>query len=74
MNKLWKLKMSSLKTPLLNFGIRLFSEKFQQFSPKDFSFYIETYGCVMNEADSQTVISILEEKGFNQTNSFLHVN
>ncbi|MCX6332762.1 MAG: tRNA (N6-isopentenyl adenosine(37)-C2)-methylthiotransferase MiaB [Bacteroidia bacterium] len=29
--------------------------------------YIETYGCQMNVADSEVVISILEEKGFKHT-------
>ena len=29
--------------------------------------YIETYGCQMNVADSEVVISILEDKGFKHT-------
>ncbi len=29
--------------------------------------YIETYGCQMNVADSEVVISILEENGFRHT-------
>ena len=30
-------------------------------------FYIETYGCQMNVADSEVVAAILEDKGYQRT-------
>lgn len=34
------------------------------------SFYIESYGCAMNFADSEVVASILQQNGFGATNNF----
>jgi tRNA-2-methylthio-N6-dimethylallyladenosine synthase len=41
-------------------------------APKEYSkrFYIESYGCAMNFADSEVVASILQEKGFGITQHF----
>jgi tRNA-2-methylthio-N6-dimethylallyladenosine synthase len=33
-------------------------------------FYIESYGCAMNFADSEVVASILQDQGFGATNNF----
>ncbi|MEA3316955.1 MAG: tRNA (N6-isopentenyl adenosine(37)-C2)-methylthiotransferase MiaB [Bacteroidota bacterium] len=35
---------------------------------KEQKFYIETYGCQMNVADSEVVISILQDEGYEKTN------
>jgi len=49
----------------------------EAFAPKEFTanpytkkFYIESYGCAMNFADSEVVASILKEKGFGITPHF----
>ena len=34
-------------------------------------FYIESYGCQMNFADSEIVASILQKKGFGATGNYL---
>lgn len=39
-------------------------------NPKSKSFYIESYGCQMNFADSEVVASILQESGFRATSEF----
>ena len=49
----------------------------EAFAPKELiknsfnkKFYIESYGCAMNFADSEVVASILQEKGFGITPQF----
>ncbi|RYY30710.1 MAG: tRNA (N6-isopentenyl adenosine(37)-C2)-methylthiotransferase MiaB, partial [Chitinophagaceae bacterium] len=37
-------------------------------------FYIESYGCAMNFADSEIVASILQENGFGSTGNFLEAD
>ena len=39
-------------------------------SPLSKKFYIESYGCQMNFADSEVVASILMDKGFGVTQNF----
>jgi len=41
----------------------------QLLAPK--KFYIESYGCAMNFADSEIVASILQDNGFNATGNFI---
>ena len=53
-------------------------EAFAPFSedPNQYSrhFYIESYGCQMNFADSEVVASILQEKGFGATRDVQKAN
>ena len=39
-------------------------------SPSARKFYIESYGCAMNFADSEVVASILQDSGFTATRDF----
>ena len=39
-------------------------------NPVSKKFYIESYGCAMNFADSEVVASILKEQGFGITSKF----
>jgi len=38
------------------------------------NFYIETYGCQMNMADTEIVLSIMRDAGFTRTNLLTHAN
>ncbi|MGL6022894.1 MAG: hypothetical protein ACRC0A_07315, partial [Chitinophagaceae bacterium] len=41
---------------------------------KIYSFYIESYGCQMNFADSEVIVSILLEENFKPVNNFLEAD
>ena len=47
-----------------------FSPAFKMDSPSGRKFYIESYGCAMNFADSEVVASILQDSGFMATRDF----
>jgi len=47
-----------------------FSPAFKSDTPSGRQFYIESYGCAMNFADSEVVASILQESGFSATGDF----
>ncbi|MEO6818427.1 MAG: tRNA (N6-isopentenyl adenosine(37)-C2)-methylthiotransferase MiaB [Ginsengibacter sp.] len=47
-----------------------FAPQFIEDFPNAKKFYIESYGCAMNFADSEVVASILQEKGFGITKHF----
>lgn len=40
------------------------------FNPHNYSIYLETYGCSLNIADGQTLLGLLQSKGFIITNNF----